>query len=83
MPYQIENIDITKWRDDPHPTKWWQIIELEVGQGFRVPFTDLPYNSSDPTHVVRTSAWLYGKKLGRKFATRTLPNRSVLVVRLA
>jgi hypothetical protein len=48
--------------------KYPQILELQVGQGLRLPWSDL--SMGDPNGTVRTIAWLYGKKLpGRKFRT--------------
>lgn len=80
--YDIEEVDLAAWHSRPHPRKYWRMVELEVGQGFRVPFSDIS-TYSDPSHSVRSLASLYGKRLGRRFATRTLPNGSVQVVRLA
>jgi hypothetical protein len=51
----------------PLPSRKWKysaIVQLEIGQGFMVPYSDLSTIGDDPTHTVRTIAWDYSKKLG-------------------
>jgi hypothetical protein len=48
--------------------KWGCLTELQVGQGFCVPWRDLRH-CVDPGHAMRTIAWNYGRKLGRRFRT--------------
>lgn len=79
MDYSIETIDISSLRN--RPWKYIAFTKLEVGQGFRVPLSDLSYASGTPSHTVQVSAWYWGKKLGRRFATRR-ERDCVLVVRV-
>jgi hypothetical protein len=69
-------------RPEPRqPRKYPEIVELEVGQGFFVPFADLRH-SADPAHCMRTMAWTWSRALQRKFATRRAP-KGVWLVREA
>lgn len=82
MQYKIEDVDLRSFqRRGRRPWKYEQIEELKVGQGFRVPLSDLSYNAIDPAHTVRSIATHYGRKLGRKFRTRRLDD-AVQIVRV-
>jgi hypothetical protein len=52
----------------PNVQQWGDIPQLEVGQGFLVPWTDLAHYKKDG--VLRAVAHRYSQKLGRKFGTR-------------
>ncbi len=55
------------------PNRKWKygaIESLEVNQGFFVPHSDLSQEALDPLGAVRTIAYLYSKRLSRKFSTR-------------
>ncbi len=55
------------------PNRKWKygaIETLKVDQGLFVPYSDLSQEALDPLGVVRTIAYLYARRLGRKFVTR-------------
>ena len=80
--YPIEQIDPVAIKI-ARRYKYGQIVKLEIGEGFRVPLADLSYSCADPAGVLRTVAWAYGRDLSRKFRTRTMPDRSVMIYRVA
>lgn len=61
--------------------KYGQLLELEIGQGIVIPYSDLSYNNHDPSHTVRTVAVYYAKKFNRKFRTEKRVD-GILVVRV-
>ncbi len=67
------------------PNRKWKysaIENLEVGQGFLVPTSDLSADALDPRGTVRSIAWIYSRQLGRKFVTHK-DVRGVWVIRKA
>jgi hypothetical protein len=77
MPFEIiEATDAVQTR----ARKYRDIFALEVGQALRIPLTELSYETGDPTGTVRTVAWKYGRRLGRKFVTRR-DETAVFVIR--
>lgn len=81
MKYEVEKVDrIIKSR--PRPWRYEQIIDLEVGQGFKIPFTELSLDALDPTQTVRSSASHYSKLLGRRFRTKRHANGSITLYRV-
>ena len=65
----------------PRSRKWKYagVDELMPGEAFLVPYTDLTDNEG---HAVRSIAWHYSKKLGRRFCTRK-DRRGVWLIREA
>ena len=62
--------------------KYEPICDLEIGQGFLVPWTDLSYATFAPAKAAQQSAYYWARKLGRRFATRK-DRRGVWVMRTA
>ena len=85
MSYVIERVDddlLKRKRARPRK-RFREIADLEPGEGFRVPWTEMSMKALDPYGVVRTEAWQYGKELGRQFRTRVLEDGSMLLFRLS
>jgi hypothetical protein len=50
--------------------KYKQIAELDVGEGFHVPWSDMSEEGLNPAKGPQQMAYYWGKKLGRKYVTR-------------
>lgn len=68
----------------PRPWLKWTIklVTLEVGQSLTVPSGQYQTTEGDASKNVRTCCWGWGRRLGRKFATATQLNGSILVTRI-
>lgn len=69
--------------DLPRPWKYEQVLRLEVGQGFVVPWSDLSREALDPGRAVRDAASYWSRRLKRRFNTRSLAERGVMMIRTA
>ena len=78
MKYEI--VDIAPGQFSPR--KYGQILDLEIGQGFLVPWNDLSYNTAAPAKAPQQTAYYWARKLGRRFSTRK-DARGVWIMRTA
>lgn len=67
MKYEIQQISP---EDLSNAYKYEQIPELNVGEGFLVPWADMSYEAKRPGVAVQSIAYYWGKKLGRRYATK-------------
>lgn len=85
MPYEIETVDLEVLETPLRQRyrRWHQLAELKVGEGLRVPDSELSRCALDPTGTMRTVAWAYGRKLGRIFRTQRQLTGAVLIYRVS
>lgn len=67
MKYEIHQISP---EDLSNAYKYEQIPELNVGEGFLVPWADMSYEAARPGVAVQSIAYYWGKKLGRRYVTK-------------
>jgi hypothetical protein len=82
--YEVETVDLAALERPLHKQhrRWRQIADLEIGQGLRIPESEFSLTAYDPTQTMRSVAWFYGKRLGRKYRTQRQLNGSMLIYRV-